>query len=90
MQTACRAGAEGEEMKVITWALLVGLLLIVMVLGAAVVRLENYRYADSIGMCSEFLSRDDVHKRIQRERCLETSRTRTHWFWHILYGTKIL
>ncbi|KRR26466.1 hypothetical protein CQ14_02985 [Bradyrhizobium lablabi] len=56
----------------------------------SVVRLENYRYADSVGMCSELFSREDVRKRVERELCLENSQTRTHWFWHILYGTKIL
>lgn len=77
-------------MKVLPWALTLTLLLAVIFFGASIVRLENYRYADSIGICSEFFSRDDPRMRIQRERCLETSQTRTHWFWHILYGTRIL
>ncbi|RZN31277.1 hypothetical protein CWO90_17580 [Bradyrhizobium sp. Leo121] len=77
-------------MKLLPWVLVAVLLLVVIVLGASVVRLENYRYADSLGMCSEFFSRDDPRKRMERERCLETSQTRTHWLWHLLYGTKIL
>lgn len=72
------------------WVLIVVLTIIVVMLGTAVVRLENYRYADSIGMCSEFFSREDPAKRLTREECLANSQTRAHWLWHILYGTKIL
>lgn len=72
------------------WVMVSVLTVIVVMLGAAVVRLENYRYADSIGMCSEFLTRDDPAKRLRREECLASSQTRTHWFWHILYGARLL
>jgi hypothetical protein len=61
------------------------LVVLVIVLTAAVVRLENYRYANFVGLCTEF----DITKpqqRIEREKCLETTRTRTHWFWHVIYG----
>ena len=55
----------------------------------AVVRLENYRYANFVGLCSEFDITNPV-QRIKREGCLEIAETRTHWLWHILYGMKIL
>jgi hypothetical protein len=40
-------------MKLLSLALIVGLTLAVVWLTAAVVRLENYRYANSLGMCSQ-------------------------------------
>jgi hypothetical protein len=55
----------------------------------AVVRLENYRYANFVGMCKEYDITDPV-ERIKRERCLENTETRTHWFAHVLYGLRIL
>ena len=72
------------------WATVAALMIAVVVLTNAVVRLENYRYADSVGMCSEFSNRDDSAQRRQREKCLLNSQTRTHWLWHVLYGTRIL
>jgi hypothetical protein len=58
-------------------------------LGAAVMRLENYRYASAIGMCSKFDVADPM-QRNQREICLEQTQTRTNVFWHLLYGLKIM
>lgn len=58
-------------------------------LGAAVVRLENYRYANFIGSCSQF-NINDPRERIEREACLERVETRTSWAWHLVYGPKIL
>lgn len=55
----------------------------------AVVRLENYRYASSLGMCKEY-DIINLAERIKREDCLENAKTRTHWFWHVLYGLEIL
>jgi hypothetical protein len=76
-------------MKLIPLALIVGLALATMWLGAAVVKLENYRYANFIGKCSQYNITDPI-QRIQREDCLEKTQTRTHWFWHLLYGLKVL
>jgi hypothetical protein len=59
------------------------------VLTSAVARLENYRYANFVGACTEFdITRPQ--QRIERERCLEATQTRTHWFWHVLYGVGLL
>ena len=76
-------------MKISLIAIIAALSLTVVMLGAAVVRLENYRYANFVGMCSEYGTVDPV-QRIKREDCLENTQTRTHWIWHILYGVKVL
>ena len=65
------------------------LVAMVVVLTGAVVRLENYRYANAVGFCKEF-DITQPQQRIEREKCLEASQTRTHWFWHVLYGVGLL
>ena len=65
------------------------LVAMVAVLTSTIVRLENYRCANFVGLCTEF----DITKPqrlIERERCLEATQTRTHWFWHVLYGVGLL
>ena len=72
-------------MRVFTILTIAVLTLAVVVLGRAVVRLENYHYANSLGFCDKY----DVHdprQLLARDECLIKTRTRTHWFWHILYG----
>lgn len=76
-------------MKLIPLALIAGLALVIVWLGSAVVKLENYRYANFVGMCTKYNIADPI-QRIQREDCLEKTQTRTHWFWHLLYGLKVL
>ena len=76
-------------MKLIPLALIAGLALATVWLGFAVVKLEKYRYANFVGMCSQYNIADPI-QRIQREDCLEKTQTRTHWFWHLLYGLKVL
>ena len=76
------------------------LVILVVVLTTAVVRLENYRYANFIGICEAAnearpaITESDIaakpRQRIEREKCLETTQTRTHWFWHVLYGVGLL
>ena len=68
-------------------AIIVALALIAAALGAAVVRLENYRYANSLGFCSQYSLKDpiDLHR---REECLNKVQTRTHAAWHIFYAVK--
>ena len=61
----------------------------VVVLTVAVVRLENYRYANILGVCTQF-DITSPQQRIERERCLEATQARTHWFWHVLYGVGLL
>ncbi|OPY98956.1 hypothetical protein A5906_30845 [Bradyrhizobium sacchari] len=58
-------------------------------LGAAVVRLENYHYANFVGLCTQFNIKHPL-ERIEREACLTRTETRTNWAWHLIYGLKIL
>jgi len=52
--------------------------------GSVIVRLENYRYANSIGMCSEHV---DL---VQKSRCLNETETRTSSLWHLAYALGLL
>ena len=63
------------------------LLIALVVLANAVARLENYRYANFVGFCTQF-DITSPQQRIEREKCLEATQTRTHWFWHVLYGVR--
>jgi hypothetical protein len=65
------------------------LIVAMFVLGRAVVRLENYRYANFVGLCDKF-DIANPQQRLAREECLDQAQTRTHWFWHLLYGTRVL
>ncbi|QOZ69145.1 hypothetical protein SAMN05192541_109299 [Bradyrhizobium arachidis] len=75
-------------MKVMSVVLIV-MLAAVAWFGSAVVRLENYHYANFVGLCTQFNIKDP-RERIERETCLEQAETRTSWAWHLVYGLKIL
>lgn len=49
-------------------------------LSAALIRVENQRYALSVGMCI-----DPVH-RMADHSCLASVETRTGWWWHLYYA----
>jgi len=51
-------------------------------LSAALVRVENERYALSLGMCR------DAATGLSNRRCLEKVETRTAWYWHLFYALK--
>lgn len=76
-------------MKVVPILTIAALLVAVVWLGTAVVRLENYHYANFVGLCTQFNIKDP-RERIEREACLERTETRTNWAWHLMYGLKIL
>ncbi|MBR1290151.1 hypothetical protein JQ568_12275 [Bradyrhizobium ottawaense] len=76
-------------MKLMLLFAIAALVISVVWLGAAVVRLESYRYANFIGACSQFDIKD-AQRRIEREACLDSAETRTNWAWHLVYGLKIL
>jgi hypothetical protein len=59
----------------------------VVLLAKAVVRLENYHYANLVGFCGE-CSSVDPRRRIEREDCLNATETRTYWLWHIFFALK--
>jgi hypothetical protein len=79
-------------------ATIIVLTLAVVVLASAVARLENYRYANFIGICEPAKvpanTETDIvtaaRQRLARDKCLETTPTRTHWFWNIVYGVGLL
>lgn len=76
-------------MKFVAVLVMATLVATVVWLAAAVVRLENYHYANFLGVCSQFNIKEP-RERIEREACLERAETRTSWAWHLLYGLKIL
>jgi hypothetical protein len=71
-----------QAMKNVAIVLLAAL---VVWLSLQVIRLENYRYASSIGMCAQENPKDPLafHK---RDQCLRETQTRTNPLWHLWYG----
>jgi hypothetical protein len=57
---------------------------------AAVAKLENYRYANFVGLCAEDYDVRNPSSRIKREDCLMRSEARTSWWWNAAYGLGIL
>ena len=49
-------------MKIIAVALIIGLVLATAWLGASVVKLENYRQANLVGMCSHYNIEDPIQR----------------------------
>lgn len=54
--------------------------------GATIVRLENYHYASQIGLCENEIN---PTKNIERDKCLNITKTRTNWIYNLIYGLKI-
>jgi hypothetical protein len=67
----------------------IALLLSAVLLSFAVVRLESYRYANSLGHCERFDVKNP-QQRLAREQCLNTTVTPRSWFIHLLHGTGLL
>ena len=61
--------------------LVVAVLLIVW-LSAALVRVENERYAMAVGMCW------NEARRLPDLDCVKRTQTRTAWYWHLFYALK--
>jgi hypothetical protein len=61
------------------------LIICVVVLALDVIRLENYHYANVVGMCSEYKPNDPLQS-VQRQKCLHNSETRTNPLWHLFYA----
>ena len=51
--------------------------------GSAIIRLENERYALSIGMCQ-------TDTGVADPVCLADVETRTSFLWHLAYGLRLL
>ena len=67
-------------------ALIVVLAVMVVWFGTAIIRLESYRYAASLNMCSNF----KAYELAKRNRCLASAKTRTSPIYHLLYGLGVL
>jgi hypothetical protein len=70
--------------------IIVCLVCLVVWLSSAVIRLENYHYANQVGMCDKEIC-NKVIKGVsanltERNRCFETVQTRTHPLWHLYYA----
>lgn len=48
---------------------------------AALVKVENQRYALQVGMCAT-----SIAPALPDPQCLETVQTRTGWWWHLFYA----
>lgn len=55
---------------------------VVVWLSATLVRVENERYALSLGMCR------DATTGLTNRECLDKVQTRTAWYWHLFYSLK--
>jgi len=65
-------------------ALIVALLGMLIWFASVIVDLENYRYANSIGMCSEHITL------VQKNQCLQKTEARTSPLWHLAYALGLL
>ena len=54
--------------------------------GSAIISLERYRYASSLGMCGPV----DAARLPERDKCLSETETRTSTIFHLLYGLGVL
>lgn len=61
------------------WTAILTLCAVVVVLSAALVRVENQRYALAVGLC-------DTNGQQPLSTCLGHVETRTSWIWHLYYG----
>ena len=62
------------------------LLAVTLWFGAAIVRLENARYAASLGMCDRYSGLSLP----ERAKCMDNTNTRTSWVYNLLYGLGVL
>ncbi|OAN52686.1 hypothetical protein [Sphingobium sp. TCM1] len=67
-------------------ALIVFLVAMLIWFGVTIVRLENYRYAASLGMCDQYIGLS-LHR---RDACLNGKETRTNWVYNLLYGLRLI
>ena len=69
------------------WFLVLTVLVIVW-LSASLVRVENQRYAMSIGMCEDKVLLAATQQTSWDYACLSKVETRTSWLWHLFYALK--
>lgn len=64
------------------------LLIVIFVFGKTIVRLENYHYANEVGMC-DFEKMEGswfLEKKINQDKCFKNVQTRTSFIWHLFYA----
>lgn len=68
-------------------SIIVVLVFLVVWLSVTVIRLENYHYANQVGVCDKdnFVG-DFVEKETQKSECFNTVETRTNPMWHLYYA----
>ena len=82
---APRAASEIRQMKLTPERFMLGVVVALLIwCGAAVIKLEGYRYAVSLGMCHEH--HPDL---VKLDECLRRAETRNP-LWHLLYGLGVL
>ena len=63
------------------------LLLIIIWFSTTIIRLENYHYANQVGMCDlDRFEGDFLQKKILQTRCFNSVETRTSPMWHLYYA----
>ncbi len=75
-----------------TLGLLAALLAILLwTFGGTIIELENYRNANSMGLCDEASAdyANDPQARMRRDQCLAGTSTRTNGIWHLGYALGI-
>lgn len=66
----------------------IGVLLAALVwFGATIVRLENYRYGASLGMCEQYALPEHY---LEREACRDQTETRTSPVFHLLFALGLM
>lgn len=80
-----RAG--GSQMAALKVAV-VAVIVVLTWLAVTVVRLENYRYANSLGMCdvAGVSYANDTVRLGERERCLHAAKSRSSGWLHLYYA----
>lgn len=68
--------------------LIVFLLIVVVMLGRTLVRVENERYALWLGMCPNLNETLGAVRAGARDpwKCVKAVETRTGWWWHLYYA----
>jgi hypothetical protein len=72
-------------MKALRLSLLSAILIIVLQ-SAALIRLENQRYAMQVGLCEDKVLSIKTQQVAWDSSCLERVETRTNWLWHLFYA----
>lgn len=59
--------------------------MLVLLMSARLVVLENFHYASVVGMCPQYKV-DNPIQNATRHHCLHETETRTSWLWNLFYA----